>query len=284
VVTLITLSPRGNLNGRLPRLPRVPIGQKLRERVETVTQAVVASNNNQNGGSSTHYVACWFQDNCHLRCWHQHRSVSEAAGCLDAAGGFVRAVTDGRERLLTYDEQENLVRACLALYLAEKERSRKDSKTGALNDRAFNEVLNHEIRRSRRNGRPLTIVYIDLDGFKAVNDSLGHRTGDLVLQVTVWTMQSAVREMDVVARLGGDEFVLLLPETSADNAQVVMDKVQKALKDTLKAYKWSVTFSAGMVTFRTPPATPDYMIDIAERAVNSVKRTGKNRISRLVLD
>jgi diguanylate cyclase (GGDEF)-like protein len=163
----------------------------------------------------------------------------------------------------------------LGLYLAEKEVSRKDSKTGALNERAFNQVLNQEIKRSRRHRNPLTIVYIDLDGFKAVNDTLGHRVGDMVLQVTVWTMQGTVREMDIVARLGGDEFALLLPETSADNARVVLDKVQKALKDALKAYKWPVTFSAGMVTFRTPPATADHMIDIAERAMYSVKQAGK---------
>jgi diguanylate cyclase (GGDEF)-like protein len=172
----------------------------------------------------------------------------------------------------------------LGLYLAEKELSRKDSKTGALNERAFNAVLNHEIKRSRRHRNPLTIVYIDLDGFKAVNDSLGHRTGDLVLQVTVWTMQSTLREMDIVARLGGDEFALLLPETSADNARVVFDKVQKAITEALKLYKWQVTFSAGMVTFKTPPATADHMIDVAERAMYSVKHSEKNRISRLVLD
>ena len=270
--------------GWLPRLPRVPIGQKLRKRVETVTQAAVASNNNQNNGGSTHYVACWSQDNCQVRCWHQHRSVSEAAGCIDVSGGFVKAVTDGRERSLTYDEQENLVRAFLTLYLAEKEVSRKDSKTGALNERAFRQVLDQEIKRSRRHRNPLTIVYLDLDGFKAVNDTLGHRMGDMVLQVTVWSMQSTIREMDIVGRLGGDEFALLLPEASADNARVVFDKVQKAVKEALKAYKWQVTFSAGMVTFKTPPATADYMIDVAERAMYSVKRSGKNRISRLVLD
>jgi diguanylate cyclase (GGDEF)-like protein len=252
--------------------------------VEIVTQAAVASHNNQNGGSSTYYVACWFQDNCHVRCWHQHRSVSEAANCIDAAGGFVRAVTDGRERLLTFDEQENLIQAFLRLYLAERELSRKDSKTGALNERAFRQVLDQEIKRSRRHRNPLTIVYLDLDGFKAVNDTLGHRVGDMVLQVTVWTMQSTIREMDVVGRLGGDEFALLLPEASADNAHVVFEKVQKAVKEALKVYKWPVTFSAGMVTFRTPPATGDHMIDIAERAMYSVKRAGKNRISRLVLD
>jgi hypothetical protein len=84
---------------------------KLHERVETLmTRAALASNSDQNGGSSTRYVACWSQDNCQVRRWHEHKSVSEAARCIDGAGGFVKAVTDGRELPLTYDEQENLVR------------------------------------------------------------------------------------------------------------------------------------------------------------------------------
>src|SRR5438445_11782104 len=127
--------------GWLPRLPRIPIGQKLRKRVETVTQAAVASNNNQNNGGSTHYVACWSQDNCQVRCWHQHRSVSEAAGCIEGAGGFVKGVTDCRNRSLTYDQQTNIVRAFLTLYLAEKEVSRTDSETAASNETAFTQLL-----------------------------------------------------------------------------------------------------------------------------------------------
>jgi diguanylate cyclase (GGDEF)-like protein len=164
------------------------------------------------------------------------------------AGSFVRAVTNGLERPLTYTELENLARTFVGLYLDEKEISSKDSKTDALNARAFKERLLLEINRSRRNRKPLTIVYIDLDGFKLVNETLGHHIGDLILNVTVWCMQRMVREIDVVARLGGDEFALLLPDTNADNARLVIDRVQKEIRDAVK--KWAVTFSGGMVTFK----------------------------------
>lgn len=230
--------------------------------------------------SATHYVACSIQDNCQIPCWHQHKTVADAAACIQSPGGFVRAVTNGQMRFLTYEEQEGLINALSALLSAEKELSRKDDTTGALNKRAFREVLGYEIKRTRRQLRPLTVVYIDLDGFKKVN---GHDAGDLVLKVVVWTMQSTLREVDAVARFGGDEFVLLLPE-AGQNARLVLDKIQKALADAMNAYRWNVTFSMGVVTFRNPPATPDYMINTAEKTMRSVKMAGKNRTSYLVLD
>ena len=203
---------------------------------------------------------------------------------MQSVGGFVRAVANGRMRFLTSEEQEGLVTALSALYFAEKEISRKDDTTSALNKRAFREVLSYEIKRTRRQLRPLTVVYIDLDGFKEVNDSLGHDTGDLILKVVVWTMQSTLREADAVSRFGGDEFVLLLPEVNSQNARLVLGKLQKNLKDAMNTYRWNVTLSMGAVTFRNPPATPDHMINTAEKAMRSVKRAGKNRISYLTLD
>ena len=234
-------------------------------------------------GSSTHYVACSVQDNCQIPCWHQHKTVADAAGCIQSPDGFVRAVTNGQMRFLTYEEQEGLITALSALLSAEKELSRKDDTTGALNKRAFREVLGYEIKRTRRQHRPLTVVYMDLDGFKKVNDEIGHDAGDYVLKIVAWTMQSTIREADAVSRFGGDEFVLLLPETG-QTARLVIDKIRQALTDVMKVYKWDVTFSMGAVTFKNPPATPDYMINTAEKAMRSVKMAGKNRTSYLVLD
>jgi diguanylate cyclase (GGDEF)-like protein len=237
----------------------------------------------QQDESASHYVACSVQDNCQIPCFHQHNTVAEAAACIESPNGFVRAVTNGRMRPLTYEEQEGLITALSALFFAEKELSRKDDTTGALNKRAFREVLGYEIKRTRRQLRPLTVVYIDLDGFKKVNDEVGHDTGDMVLKVVVWTMQSTLREVDSVARFGGDEFVLLLPE-AGQNARLILDKIQKALTEAMQVYRWNVTFSMGVVTFRHPPATPDYMINTAEKTMRSVKMTGKNHTSYLVLD
>ncbi len=234
--------------------------------------------------SSTHYVAYWSEANLVILCGHQHQALSEAVACIQGADGSVKAVTDSQERALTAEEKDDLCRSLVALYLRARELSRRDTKTGALNDRAFKELLTYEIKRSRRNVVPLTLVSLDLDGFKDINDNLGHSTGDLVLKVVTWTMQAALREIDSVARLGGDEFALLLPETSAEGARLVLDKLQNALKNAMKTYQWTVTFSVGVVTFKTPPATAEYMIDMADKTMLLVKKTGKNRVSYLVLD
>ena len=96
----------------------------------------------------------------------------------------------------------------------EKELARTDSLTGAVNSRVFYDSLQTEINRSQRYKNPFTIVYIDLDNFKIVNDDFGHSTGDQVLRFVVNQVRKHLRKTDVVARLGGDEFALLLPETN----------------------------------------------------------------------
>ena len=104
------------------------------------------------------------------------------------------------------------------LYRRVKELTRQDALTGALSRRGFIGVLGDESKRARRYLHPLTVVYVDLDDFKVVNDVLGHETGNSVLQVVARTMQSTLREVDFVARLGGDEFALLLSETMAGDS------------------------------------------------------------------
>ncbi len=169
-----------------------------------------------------------------------------------------------------------------ALYLRERELSREDFKTGTLNERAFKEILDSEIKRSRRHVRPLTVLYIDLDNFKLVNDSLGHKTGNSVLRVATRTMQSTLREVDFVARLHGDEFALLLPETSAENVPLVLNKLQKVLREAMIAMQWPVTFSIGAVTFKTPTVSAECMLDEADKVMYSAKHAGKNRVAHMI--
>ena len=200
-------------------------------------------------GSITYYVAYWVQENCPIPCCHQHKTISEAvACCVQGADGCVKAFTDGRERALTKQEYERFIRELLALCHDQRELLYQDDMTGALNGRAFREVLGRESRafraalwyenkRSRRYRLPLTVVYIDLDGFKRVNDTLGHSTGDEVLKIVASTMRSTFREVDSVARLHGDEFALLLPDTG--DARVVLEKLRKALKDVMKQHQGS---------------------------------------------
>ena len=231
--------------------------------------------------SKTHYVAYWSEEKLAILCGHQHSTIAEAVACIQSADGSVKAFSDGQERPLTNEEKDGMISALLHLYGRAKKFSREDPLTGALIRRGFMEALEHESVRSRRCMLPLTLVSLDLDDFKPLNDTLGHSTADLVLKIVGWTMQRALREADSVARLGGDRFALLLPETGADNTRVVLAKLREALKSALKTYRWDITFSMVAVTFQSLSATPDEMIEIAERHMRLVKERGKNGVSYL---
>ena len=177
-----------------------------------------------------------------------------------------------------------IVRKGRELYFHEEGRSREDFLTGGLNRLAFTEILTAESKRSRRHERPLTVVYLDLDNFKFVNDHDGYETGDSLLREIVRTMRSTLRAEDSVARFGGDEFALLLPEIDEKNALVMVDKVKDALQKAMALNQWPVTFSIGVVTFHSPSESADLMIYEAGKLMQSVKKSGKNRVVGLVSD
>lgn len=161
----------------------------------------------------------------------------------------------------------------------EKIIARTDGLTGIANRRHFFDVAQTELTRSQRYKRPFTIVYIDLDGFKTVNDQLGHQTGDRLLCALVNRAKSHIRRTDIMARLGGDEFILLLLETDQDTAQITVPKIQSVLLDEMKDNGWPVTFSICVLTYRDGPITADEIISRADDLMYSVKKKGKNAIA-----
>jgi diguanylate cyclase (GGDEF)-like protein len=160
----------------------------------------------------------------------------------------------------------------------EKEFSRVDFLTGTRNRRYFIELLNMEINRARRYEHPFTVVCIDLDNFKIVNDCFGHSTGDILLRLVARTLQQNIRATDTVARLGGDEFAILLPETGQNVAEVILQRVQKINLDIMRRHGWPVTLSIGVVTFTSPPSTVDETLRISDQLMYSAKNNGKNSI------
>lgn len=160
----------------------------------------------------------------------------------------------------------------------ERALARADSLTGAANGRWFAESARREVSRSNRYVHPFTVIYIDLDNFKAVNDRFGHSEGDALLQTIASLIQPNIRAVDLLGRLGGDEFAVLLPETGYEQSQVVADKIQGVLHDGMQQNGWPVTFSIGVATFATPPTSVDEMIRVADDLMYSVKRAGKNGI------
>jgi diguanylate cyclase (GGDEF)-like protein len=130
-----------------------------------------------------------------------------------------------------------------------------DPLTGLLNRRVMETVLQREFNRARRYKSPLSVVFIDLNDFKAVNDTYGHDCGDDMLQFLGSNLVKMSRDSDVVARFAGDEFVLILPETTAENAEHLMERVCTYLKDTpLKVgpKKITCTISYGVACTRDP--------------------------------
>ncbi|HEX9892789.1 MAG TPA: GGDEF domain-containing protein [Gemmatimonadales bacterium] len=161
----------------------------------------------------------------------------------------------------------------------ERELARTDSLTGIANARSFTEVATSELLRSRRYGRPLTVVYLDLDGFKEVNDRMGHAAGDVVLKRVAAACRDTLRRTDLVARLGGDEFAALLPETGAEAAQLVIGKLQRVLSTAFASEGWTVTASFGVVTCAVAPDAVDAVLDRADRLTYRSKSNGPNQVT-----
>ncbi|MGB2923807.1 MAG: GGDEF domain-containing protein [Limnothrix sp.] len=161
----------------------------------------------------------------------------------------------------------------------EKQLARTDSLTGAINARQFTYLLTKEIERSHQKNKPFTIAYIDLDNFKQVNDKLGHSTGDILLRSIIEQLKISIRPIDAIARLGGDEFALLLPETNAVMAEIIVSRLQTSLLRLMQKNNWLVTFSIGVLTCESAPRNADEIISLADNLMYAVKHKGKNSIS-----
>lgn len=160
----------------------------------------------------------------------------------------------------------------------EKKSARTDALTGIANVRYFSELAVKEIERSRRYKHPITLLYLDCDNFKAVNDKLGHQTGDILLRVLANTIQSSIRTTDILVRLGGDEFAVLMPETGIKTAKDISNRIREQALKVMKNEGWLITFSMGVATFTFPPESVDKMIKIADNLMYSAKNSGKNTI------
>ena len=154
-----------------------------------------------------------------------------------------------------------------------------DALTGISSPRSFYAEIANEILRSSRYGHKFSLIYIDIDDFKKVNDKFGHSTGDNLLIKVAHCLESAFRATDTVARIGGDEFVCLMPETEQDQAKAAILKVEKSFQESMKLNKWKVTFSIGVVTFDLLPDDVHEALKIADELMYSVKNSHKNDIA-----
>jgi len=157
-----------------------------------------------------------------------------------------------------------------------------DPLTNVLNARAFSNELAQELGRHRRYGRPLALIYLDLDDFKKVNDAHGHATGDAVLRLVADAMRSAVRQADVVGRLGGDELGVLMPETDGAVAHAAASRLAAGIRTVFRGTP-SVTASVGVVAVSGTEAGTDELLRKADQAMYEAKRTGKDRVVQVTM-
>ena len=161
-----------------------------------------------------------------------------------------------------------------------------DDLTHLYNSRYLNLVLRRETKRASRSGRPLSLLFIDLDGFKAVNDTHGHLFGSRALVEAAAVIRSSARETDVVSRFGGDEFALVLPDTGGEGAFAVGERI----REKVAAHRFlagngldiHLTVSVGVATLPDVAASTEELVQAADKAMYQVKESGKNGIQAAI--
>src|SRR5664279_2643346 len=158
-----------------------------------------------------------------------------------------------------------------------------DGLTSLYNRRQFDVLARAEWARFQRYGRPLSLLILDIDKFKSINDQFGHDAGDLVLKAVADICKSTKRQPDLLARIGGEEFALLLPETDEAAAEIVAERFRTAIQDhprILAAEKIQVTVSIGVAGATLAMSGFEVLLKRADEALYEAKRTGRNRVVR----
>lgn len=154
----------------------------------------------------------------------------------------------------------------------EREYSRQDALTGLANRLEFFERFETEQLRSERSGNPYSLLFIDIDKFKMLNDSQGHHTGDLALKALADILMESSRRLDTVARFGGDEFVLLFPATNEQICQVLIARIEAAAEKEFQEQGWLISLSIGCVTETGRRRSTDEILHSADEKMYSVKK------------
>ena len=160
--------------------------------------------------------------------------------------------------------------------------SETDDMTGLENLRSFKNTITFEIKKTDRYKHALSILMIDADGLKAINDSFGHEAGNQLIKAVARAIESCLRETDKLARYGGDEYIALLPETSCKAALEVAERIRKAVENTainVEGNQIKATVSIGVASYPEHASSLDELLRRVDRALYQSKESGRNRVS-----
>lgn len=162
--------------------------------------------------------------------------------------------------------------------------SQRDPLTNLYNRRKFEDFLRMEVARGQRHGHSFSLIMLDLDDFKSINDTYGHPVGDLALKELAMVLDQRMRRTDIIARLGGDEFAVLMPQTTIEQGTIAAENLRKALSETtlrLPVGATRIGASFGLATFPENGATVEKLSIAMDVAMYKAKRLGKNRVATL---
>jgi diguanylate cyclase (GGDEF)-like protein len=165
-----------------------------------------------------------------------------------------------------------------SLFAQIQQQALTDALTGCYNRRSFEMQLDREMQVARRQHHPLSLIMLDLDRFKQLNDSVGHDAGDDALRKLADCFRQEVRGIDSAARFGGDEFALILPKAYAEGAEIVGERLRARIEEIQIPGFGSLSASLGIATFPSHGATRSELVSAADAALYSAKRSGRNRV------
>lgn len=217
--------------------------------------------------------------------------LSGKEGSHDKATAFELGAQDYVTKPFDFVEMRARLRAALRLSSLVRllsERAEVDGLTGLPNRAAFNRRWETEVQENLRIGRPLSLAMFDIDHFKKINDTFGHPAGDEVLQEFARLVSSSIRSTDVVCRFGGEEFAAILPQATPEEAINVCERIRQRLSDQVfnKMPEHKVTVSIGLASAarQVPVANAEGWLELADKALYSAKRGGRNRMEVTSID
>jgi diguanylate cyclase (GGDEF)-like protein len=205
----------------------------------------------------------------------------KSIGVLWVRSDDLTRVWADNELLLLHTVADQLVGAAYQAHLFSQmeQQALTDGLTDCYNRRAFELQLERDLHLAMRMHQPLSLIMLDFDNFKTVNDKAGHGTGDTALRMLADHLRAELRAVDTAARFGGDEFVIILPQSGTDGALLVAERLRKRIEQMDVPGVGSVTVSFGIATFPDHAASRDTLVVAADRALYYSKEAGRNRVS-----